>query len=98
MNDKPQHADTDLTETMAAKFEIEPVSDPSGEKRITDVVSALEGVIDVRIENGALHVTYDPLTTSERKIAHAVSAAGGKAKAADSEPEAPHPELPQQPS
>jgi hypothetical protein len=97
MNDKPKRSDTNLTETMAAKIDIEPVSDPAGEKRIADLVSALEGVTDFRIENGVVHVSYDPLTSSEKKIAHAVSAAGGKVKAADSETEAPHPDLPQQP-
>jgi len=98
MNDEPHRSDTNSTETMAAKIDIEPVSDPAGEKRIADAVSALEGVIDFRIENGAVHVSYDPLTTSEKKIAHAVSAAGGKVKAVDSETEVPHPDLPQQPS
>ncbi len=97
MNDEPHRSDTNLTVTMGARIDIEPVSDPAGEKRISDAVSALEGVTDFRIENGVVHVGYDPLTTSETKIAHAVSAAGGKVKAADSETEAPHPDLPQQP-
>jgi copper chaperone CopZ len=98
MHDKPHRSDTNLTETMAAKIEIEPMNDPAGENRIAEGVAALDGVTDFKIKNGVVHVSYDPLTTSEKKIEHAVSAAGGKIKATESETEIPHPDLPQQPS
>lgn len=94
MNDEHHSSDTNLTETMAARIEIEPVTDPAVEKEIADAVSALEGVTDFKIEKGAIHVSYDPLITSERKIADVLSTAGGEIKAADSETEAPHPDLP----
>jgi len=98
MHDKTHRPDTDPTETMAAKIEIEPMNDPACEKRIAEDVTGLDGVTDFKMKNGVVHISYDPLTTSEKKIEHAVSAAGGKIKAADSETEVPHPDLPQQPT
>ena len=35
---------------------------------ITDAVEVLNGVIETKIEKDALHVSYDPLATTEKKI------------------------------
>jgi copper chaperone CopZ len=56
-------------------------------------VTALPGVREVKIENGAMYVTYDPLATGEKKIEEAVRASGNSVKAAASasDTETPHP-------
>jgi len=60
---------------MAARIEIKELGDPARERRITDAVAALDGVIETKIENGALRVSYDPLATSEKKIEQAIRSA-----------------------
>jgi len=67
MNEEPNHADSTLTETMVARIEIEELGDPANQKEITDAVEALDGVIESKIEKGALHVSYDALGTTEKK-------------------------------
>ena len=84
--------DSSLTATMAAKIEIEELADhPAREKEIRDAVTALNGILATSVVNGALHVSYDPLATSEKKIEGAVRSAGGKVKSADTDTETPHP-------
>jgi hypothetical protein len=68
MKNKPEPADSSLSETMAARIEIKDLDDPVRQKEISDAVEALDGVIETKIENGALHVSYDPPATSEKKI------------------------------
>jgi hypothetical protein len=69
MKNKPDPADSSLKETMAARIEIKELGDLVCQKEITDAVEALGGVIETKIEKGALHVSYDPLATTEKKIA-----------------------------
>jgi copper chaperone CopZ len=76
---------------MVARIEIEGIGVAANEKEMTDSVSALRGVREVRIENGAMHVTYDPLATSEKKIEKAVRASGNTVKVAATDTETPHP-------
>jgi copper chaperone CopZ len=94
MNNKPDAADSSLSETMAARIEIEELGDPAHQKKITDVVAALDGVIETKIEKGALHVSYDPLATTEKKIEQAIRSTGTMIKAADTDTESAHPDLP----
>ena len=61
---------------MAARIEIKELGDPAHQKKITDAVEALEGVTESRIEKGALHVSYDPLATTEKKIEQAIRSTG----------------------
>jgi hypothetical protein len=61
---------------------------------MTDAIVALDGVIEAKIENDALHVSYDPLATSEKKIDQAVCSTGSTAKATATDTETPHPDLP----
>ena len=79
---------------MAARIEIEELEDPARQRKITDGVGALGGVIEVKIENGALHVSYDPLATTEKKIEQAVRSTGNTVKAAATDTKTPHPDLP----
>lgn len=60
MDEQPDHTDSSLSETMAPRIEIKELGDPARETRITDAVAALAGVIETKIENSALHVSYDP--------------------------------------
>ena len=92
--DKPELADSSLSETMAARIEIKELGDPAHQKKITDAVEALDGVIEVKIEKGALHTSYDPLSTSEKKIEEAIRSIGSTVKAAATDRETPHPDLP----
>ncbi len=79
---------------MAARIEIDELGDPARQKKLTDAVVALDGVIEAKIENGALHVSYDPLATSEKKIEQAVRSTGSTVKAAARDTESAHPDLP----
>ena len=79
---------------MAAQIEIKELEDPAHQKKITDAVEALDGVIEAKIENDALHVSYDPLATSEKKIEQAIRSTGSTVKAAATDTETAHPDLP----
>ncbi len=94
MTEKPDYDAANLSETMAARFEINNLEDPTRQKQITDAIVTLEGAIEVRIENGALHVSYDPLTTSEKKIEEAIRSTRSSVEAAATDTEGAHPDLP----
>jgi len=94
MKNKTDPADSSLSETMAARIEIEELGDPAHQKKITDAVAALDGVIETKIEKGALHVSYDPLATTEKKIEQAVRSTGTTIKATATDTEDAHPDLP----
>jgi len=80
-----------LDEVMVARIEIDGIGVAANEKEMTDSVAALPGVREVKIENGAMYVTYDPLDTTEKKIEKAVRASGNTVKAATTDTETPHP-------
>src|SRR5882757_4062675 len=94
MNNKPDPADSSLRETMAARIEIKELDDPVRQKEISDAVQALDGVIETKIEKGALHVSYDPLATTEKKIEQAIRSTGTTIKTAGTDTEGAHPDLP----
>jgi len=54
----------------------------------------LDGVLETKIEKGALHVSYDPLTTTEKKIEQAIRSTGTIIKAVTTDTESAHPDLP----
>jgi copper chaperone CopZ len=92
MKNKPDPAHSSLSETMAARIEIKEIGDPTRQKQITDAIVALDGVIEAKIENDALHVSYDPLATSENKIEQAIRSVGSTVKAAATDTETAHPD------
>ena len=94
MKNKTDPADSSLSETMAARIEIEELGDPAHQKKIIDAIAALDGVIETKIEKGALHVSYDPLATTENKIEQAVRSTGTTIRAAATDTEDAHPDLP----
>ena len=94
MKNKPDASDSSLSETMAARIEVEALGDPAHQKKITDAVEALDGVIETKIEKGALHVSYDPLATTEKKIEEAIRSTGTTIKAAATDTEDAHLDLP----
>src|SRR5436190_21670302 len=57
MKNKPDPTDSSLSEKMAARIEIKELGDPAHQKDITDAIEALEGVLETKIEKGALHVS-----------------------------------------
>lgn len=79
---------------MAARIEIDELGDPAHQKEITDAIGALHGVIETKIAKGALHVSYDPLATTEKKIEQAIRSTGSSIKAAATDTEGAHPSLP----
>jgi copper chaperone CopZ len=91
MNEEKGQESSALDEAMVARIEVEEIGVAANEKEMTDSVSALPGVREVKIENGAMHVTYDPLATSEKKIEEALRASGSTVKAATTDTETPHP-------
>src|SRR5438445_6773967 len=94
MNEKPDHAHSSLSETMTARIEINELGDPARQKEITDAITAMDGVIEVNLAKGALYVSYDPLFGSEKKIEQAVRSSGNVVKAAATDTETAHPDLP----
>jgi copper chaperone CopZ len=94
MREEPNHADSTLSETMAARIEIQELADPACQRQITEAVEALDGVIELKIEKGALHVSYDALTTTDKKIEEAIRSTGNTVKATATDTETPHPNLP----
>jgi len=94
MKDKPDSADSSLSETMAARIEINELRDPAHEKKIIDAVGALDSVIENQNRERALHVSNDPLATIEKKIEQAIRSTGTAIKAAATDTEGAHPELP----
>jgi copper chaperone CopZ len=94
MKNEPDSADSSLSETMAARIEVNDVGDPAHQKKITDALEALDGVLETKIEKGALHVSYDPLATTEKKIEQAIRSTGTTIKTAATDRESPHPDLP----
>ena len=94
MKENRDDADSTLSETMASRIEIKELGDSSRQKEITDAVEALDGMIEVKIAKGALHVSYDPLATNEKKIEEAIHSTGNTVIAAATERETPHPDLP----
>jgi hypothetical protein len=85
MKEERDHPDSTLSETMVARIEIKELGDPGRQKEISDAVAALDGVIELKIEKGALHVSYDPLATTEKKIEQAICSTGSSVKAAATE-------------
>jgi hypothetical protein len=94
MKNKPDHAVSNVSETMAARIEIKELGDPAHQKKIIDAVESLDGVIKSKLEKGALHVSYDPLATTEKKIEEAIRSTGTIIKTADTGTEGAHPDLP----
>jgi hypothetical protein len=92
MKEKRDDADSKLSETMAARIEIKELGDPAHQKEITEAVEALDGVIETK--KGALHISYDPLSTTDKKIEEAIRSTGSTVKAAATDRETPHPDLP----
>jgi copper chaperone CopZ len=80
-----------LVATMVARIESEGVGSPTSEKAITDALNAIDGVQEVSIENGAIHVTYDPLETTEKKIEESIRASGNSVTSAETDSETPRP-------
>jgi copper chaperone CopZ len=77
--------------TMVARIESEGVGSPTHEKAITDALDSIDGVEEVSIEHGAIHVTYDPLQTTEKKIEESIRASGNNVTSAASDSETPRP-------
>jgi copper chaperone CopZ len=94
MSEEPDDTSPSLSETMAARIEITELGNPARQKEITDAVEALDGVIETKVEKGALHVSYDPLVTSEKRIEDAIRSTGTTVKAAATDTETAHPDLP----
>ena len=80
-----------LVATMVARIESEDVCSPANEKTITDALDTLDGVQEVSIENGAVHVTYDPLQTTEKRIEDSIRAGGNSVTSTETESELPRP-------
>jgi copper chaperone CopZ len=93
MKNKTDSTDSSVSETMAARIEITELGDPTRQKQITDAIVALDGVVEAKIENKALHVSYDPLATSEKKIEQAIRSTGSTVIAAATDTETAQPDL-----
>ena len=91
MSHQPDTQQPDFSEPMVARVEIEELGDATIEKQLTDAIAALPGVTDVKIQKGAMHVSYDPLTTTEKKIEQAVRSSGNTVKVAATDTQTPHP-------
>ncbi len=80
-----------LVATMVARIESDGVGSPTHEKAITDALDSIDGIEEVSIEHGAIHVTYDPLQTTEKKIEESICASGNSVTSAATDSETPRP-------
>jgi copper chaperone CopZ len=80
-----------LFATMLARIESEGVGSPTHEKAITNALNTIGGVQEVSIENGAIHVTYDPLQITEKRIEDSIRASGNSVTSAETDSETPRP-------
>jgi len=80
-----------LVATMVARIESDGVGSPTHEKAITDALDSIDGVEEVSMENGAIHVTYDPLQTTEKRIEESIRASGNSVTSAETDSEMPRP-------
>jgi copper chaperone CopZ len=94
MKNKTGSVDPSLSETMAARIEIKELGGPAHQKQITAAIERLDGVIETKIAKGALHVSYDPLATTEKKIEQAIRSTGTTIKTAATDTVGAHPDLP----
>src|SRR5437016_9079018 len=74
---------------MVARIESEGVGSSTREKAIMDPLNVIDGVQEVIIENDAIHVTYDPLQTTEKKIEESIHASGNSVTSATTASETP---------
>jgi copper chaperone CopZ len=79
---------------MVARIESDGWGSPTHEKAITDALDSIDGVEEVSMENGAIHVTYDPLQTTEKKIEESIRASGNSVTSAETDSEMPRPVSP----
>jgi copper chaperone CopZ len=98
MKEESNAAHSSLSEPMAARIEIKELEDPVCQDHITEAVEALDGVIELKIAKGALHVSYDPLATTDKKIEKAIRSTGSTIKAVATDRQTPHPDLPMSPN
>jgi copper chaperone CopZ len=94
VKEEPHHADSSLSETMNARIEVDGLGHVARESEIIDAVAAIDGVTEAKVEKGALHVAYDPLATTEKKIELVIRSTGNAVKSAAIDKEAVHPDLP----
>jgi hypothetical protein len=94
MNEKPDHDHSSPSETMTARIEVNELGDPVRQREITDAITAMDRVIEVNLAKGVLYISYDPLSASEKKIEQAVRSSGNVVKAAATDTETAHPDLP----
>ncbi len=80
-----------LVATMVARIESEGVGSPVHEKTISDALNTIDGVQEVSIAHGAIHVMYDPLQTTEKRIEDSIRASGNSVTSAETESETPRP-------
>jgi len=92
VSEDKNNAKAALAATMVARIESDSIGFPTHEKAITEALMAIEGVCDVKIATGAIHVTYDPLKTSDKKIEESIRASGNSVTSAATETETPHPD------
>jgi copper chaperone CopZ len=78
-----------LGATVVARIESEGLGSPTHEKAITDALNAIDGIHEVKIASGAIHVTYDPLQTTEKKIEESIRASGNSVTSATTDTETP---------
>lgn len=89
MTGEPKPEGSAPTEMMVARIQIAKLGDAVRQKEIVDAITALTGVREVTVAKGALHVTYDPLATTEKKIEEAVRSSGNTVKKAVVDAETP---------
>ena len=82
--------ETGLQEPMVARIEVENLGSAISEKEISDALQQMNGVSSVTIAKDAVHVTYDPMQTSEIKIEAAIRKSGNTVTAAETDREMPH--------
>jgi copper chaperone CopZ len=70
-----------LEPPMVARFEVNDLGSPVVQKKITDALEAIDGVSEVTIALNAVHVRYDPIEISEKRLRETIQHTGASVKA-----------------
>jgi hypothetical protein len=88
MNEKQRDS---LDPPMVARFEVNDLGSAVAQKKIADALQAVHGVAEVTFALDAVHVRYDPVETSEKRLRQTIQNTGFSVKAMAADLETPRP-------
>lgn len=84
---------TGAEELVQATISVEHLDDPATQSDVMAAVRALDGVRSVNLVEGKLHICYDPLRITEKKLEAAIGRSGHRPEGGEVERESPFADL-----